>query len=316
MDYEKLKKDLAGCYITIPTLFTDPELQINEQGIREHVRFLRANGVNRENSVLLAGGAAGDFSTMTLEERFRVAAIVIEEAGDIPVAVGAQTTNTMEVKKISKEAEQMGASFIQVSCPFYFGHTEDDFFEHVLQACEASDVGVIVYNTFWTSAEISFGMVERLAELPQVVGLKWSTRRSIAMEFEDVVQHFSPQMCVIDNDLHFPISYMLGARAFEVHLCNYWPQWGVKLLENLNRQAYVQVQMDLVNEAKPFYKLWKKIENEFTVGDGFLDKLCMELVGLPSSRCRPPTRDIRERYRDEAITMLKQSGTPGIKQVQ
>ena len=49
----------------------------------------------------------------------------------------------------------------------------------------------------------------------------------------------------------------------------------------------------MVDEAMPFYKLWVEIEKTFTSGDGYLDKLCMELVGLPSSRCRPPTRDVR-----------------------
>ena len=70
--------------------------------------------------------------------------------------------------------------------------------------------------------------------------------------------------------------------------------------------------MDMVEEAKPFYKLWKKIEMEYTRGDGFLDKLCMELVGMPSSRCRPPTRDVREKYRQEAKQMLIESGTPRV----
>ena len=31
----------------------------------------------------------------------------------------------------------------------------------------------------------------------------------------------------------------------------------------------------------PFYKLWIEIEKNFTSGDGYLDKLCMELIGLP-----------------------------------
>ena len=43
----------------------------------------------------------------------------------------------------------------------------------------------------------------------------------------------------------------------------------------------------------PFYKLWVEIEKNYTSGDGYLDKLCMELIGLDSSRCRPPTRDVR-----------------------
>lgn len=312
MDYSQLKKDLEGLYITIPTLFNDPDMSINEDGIRQHVSFLKSNGINRQNAVLLAGGAAGDFSTMSFEERVRVAGIVKEAAGDIPVAVGAQTTSTMELERLAQAAEEIGASFIQVSCPFYFNHTQDDFYEHILAVSRSANIGLIIYNTFWTSAEVSFGMVERLIEIPQVVGLKWATKRSVAMEFEDVVQTFSSKLTVIDNDLLFPISHMLGAKAFEVHLCNHWPEWGVKLLATLEAGDYKQVELDMIKEALPYYRLWKKIEQTYTVGDGFVDKLCMELIGLPSSRCRPPTRDIREQYREEARQMLIQCGTPRV----
>jgi len=312
MDYSQLKKDLEGLYITIPTLFNDPDMTINEDGIRQHISFLRSNGINRQNAVLLAGGAAGDFSTMSFEERVRVAGIVKEAAGEIPVAVGAQTTSTMELQRLAQAAEEIGASFIQVSCPFYFNHTQDDFYEHILAVSRSAKIGLIIYNTFWTSAEVSFGMVERLIEIPQVVGLKWATKRSVAMEFEDVVQTFSSKLTVIDNDLLFPISHMLGAKAFEVHLCNHWPEWGVKLLATLEAGDYKQVELDMIKEALPYYRLWKKIEQTYTVGDGFVDKLCMELIGLPSSRCRPPTRDIREQYREEARQMLIQCGTPRV----
>ena len=312
MDYSQLKKDLEGLYITIPTLFNDPDMSINEDGIRQHVSFLKSNGITRQNAVLLAGGAAGDFSTMSFEERVRVAGIVKEAAGDIPVAVGAQTTSTMELQRLAQAAEGIGASFIQVSCPFYFNHTQDDFYEHILAVSRSAKIGLIIYNTFWTSAEVSFGMVERLIEIPQVVGLKWATKRSVAMEFEDVVQTFSSKLTVIDNDLLFPISHMLGAKAFEVHLCNHWPEWGVKLLATLEAGDYKQVELDMIKEALPYYRLWKKIEQTYTVGDGFVDKLCMELIGLPSSRCRPPTRDIREQYREEARQMLIQCGTPRV----
>ncbi len=312
MDYSQLKKDLEGLYITIPTLFNDPDMSINEDGIRQHISFLRSNGINRQNAVLLAGGAAGDFSTMSFEERVRVAGIVKKAAGDIPVAMGAQTTSTMELQRLAQAAEEIGASFIQVSCPFYFNHTQDDFYEHILAVSRSAKIGLIIYNTFWTSAEVSFGMVERLIEIPQVVGLKWATKRSVAMEFEDVVQTFSSKLTVIDNDLLFPISHMLGAKAFEVHLCNHWPEWGVKLLATLEAGDYKQVELDMIKEALPYYRLWKKIEQTYTVGDGFVDKLCMELIGLPSSRCRPPTRDIREQYREEARQMLIQCGTPRV----
>ena len=314
MDFERAKKRLEGCYITVPTMFRDSDLELDLAATRRNVRFLLDNGITDRYGTLLAGGAAGDFSAMTFDERLRVAeAVVSESGGRLPVAVGAQTTSTLELKRLAKAAAELGAEFIQVSCPFYFTHTEEDFFEYVAAAAGAADIGIIIYNTFWTSAAVSFKTIERLCEIPNVVGLKWATPRTDAMEFEDVVSHFSGRLTIIDNHLLFAMSQMLGARAFEVHLANYWPEWGIRLIDNLNAGRHVDVQRALVREAMPFYKLWVEIEKTYTSGDGYLDKLCMELVGLDSSRCRPPTRDIRDKYRERCRQMLIQTGVPRVR---
>jgi dihydrodipicolinate synthase/N-acetylneuraminate lyase len=313
MDRDLLKKKLEGCYITVPTMFRDPDLEVDTAAIQRHVGFLRKRGINADNGVLLAGGAAGDFSTMSFEERAHVAeTVVAAAAGQIPVAMGAQTTNTRELKQLAKKAASLGCDFIQVSCPFYFTHTEDDFYEYVAAAAEAADIGIILYNTFWTSSGISIAMAERLCAIPNVVGLKWATPRTDAMEFEDTVSHFARRLTIIDNNLLFTMSHMMGARAFEVHLCNYWPEWGIKLLDRLSARDYAEVQRMMVDEAMPFYKLWVEIEKSYTSGDGYLDKLCMELVGLDSSRCRPPTRDVREKFREKCRKMMIESGVPGV----
>ena len=253
---------------------------------------------------------------MSLDERLRVAAIVIDEvAGRVPVAMGAQTTSTLELVRLVRAAHELGAQFVQVSCPFYFTHTEGDFEAFVRAAAEAApEIGIIVYNTFWTSQNLSFGMVERLAEIPNIVGLKWATPRTDAMEFEDVCSHFSERFTIIDNNLFFAFSSMpaLGARGFEVHNCNFWPEWGIKLIDEVRAGDYTEIARMLVEEALPFYKLWVDIERNYTSGDGYLDKLCMELIGLPSSRCRPPTRDIRDVYRSETLAMLRTIGAPRV----
>ncbi len=317
MDTQKFRDDLAGCYVTVPTPFADePDLPVNETALRSYVRFLIDNGLTADYATFLAGGAAGDFSTMSLEERLLVTSIVIDEVdGRVPVAMGAQTTSTRELVYLARAAKRLGARFIQVSCPFYFTHTEGDFEEFVRTGADAEpEIGIIVYNTFWTSQNISFQMIERLAEIPNVVGLKWATPRTDAMEFEDVTSHFSDRFTIIDNNLFFAYSAMpaLGARAFEVHNCNFWPEWGIRLIDQVRAGNYPEIARMLIDEAMPFYKLWVGIEQDYTSGDGYLDKLCMELVGLPSSRCRPPTRDVRERYRAEALEMLKAIGTPRI----
>jgi dihydrodipicolinate synthase/N-acetylneuraminate lyase len=314
MRFDALREGLQGCYITIPTMFRDPDLAVDHGAIAAHVRFLIDRGVGRDNAVLLAGGAAGDFSTMSFDERVAVARTVREAAGGrVALAMGAQTCSTAELERLARAAAEIGFDYIQVSCPFYFNHTEDDFLEHVRAGAAAAPVGIIIYNTFWTSAPVSFRTVGRLLDIPNVVGLKWATPRTDAMEFEDVVSHFAARVAIIDNHLMFALSHALGARAFEVHLSNYWPEWGLKLLANLGAGAYAQVQQDLVTEAMPFYKLWTSIEREYTSGDGYLDKLCMELVGLPSSRCRPPTRDVRDRYREAARAMMLQTGVPHVR---
>jgi 4-hydroxy-tetrahydrodipicolinate synthase len=312
-----LKARLAGCYVTVPTPFADTDgLPVDERALRVYVRFLLDHGLNARYATLLAGGAAGDFSTMTFEERVRVAEVVADEAnGQVPLAFGAQTTSTLELIRLARAAQGMGLDFIQISCPYYFTHTEADFEEFVRAgAAAAPTVGVIVYNTFWTATNLSFAMVERLAEIPNIVGLKWATPRSDAMEFEDVVSRFADQFTIIDNNLFFPFSAMpaLGARAFEVHLCNFWPDWGIKLIDEVEAGSYAEIARMMVAEAMPFYKLWVEIERTFTSGDGYLDKLCMELVGLPSSRCRPPTRDIRGPYRAAAHAMMRRIGVPGL----
>jgi 4-hydroxy-tetrahydrodipicolinate synthase len=313
MDFERAKKRLEGCYITVPTMFRDSDLAVDLAATRRNVRFLLDNGITERYGTLLAGGAAGDFSTMSFEERVSVAeAVVAESGGKLPVAMGAQTTSTLELRRLAKAAADAGAEFIQVSCPFYFTHTEEDFFEHVAAAAEAADIGIIIYNTFWTSAAVSFATVERLVKIPNVVGLKWATPRTDAMEFEDVIDHFKDRLCVIDNHLMFATSHMLGARAFEVHLANYWPEWGIRLIDDLEAGRYRAVQQALVREAMPFYKLWIEMEKTYTSGDGYLDKLCMELVGLDSSRCRPPTRDIRKLFRERTREMLIKTGVPRV----
>ena len=318
MNYENLKKKLEGCYVTVPTPFKDiNNLPLNFDALKDYVEFLLGNGLDRENCTLLFGGAAGDFSAMSFEERTSLA---IEGSkivnGRVPIALGGQTTNTQELEKLAIIAKDYGYDFLQVSCPFYFQHTHEDFLEYIRAASEAaSEVGIILYNTFWTSTSVSNQLIERIKDLQNIVGLKWATPRTDAMEFEDVTSTYSGRFTIIDNNLFFPYSAMkpLNATAFEVHMCNFWPEWGAKLINEVKNKNFEEIARMMIEEAMPFYKLWVEIETNYTSGDGYLDKLCMELTGLPSSRCRPPTRDVREKYRQRTLDYMKKIKVPHLK---
>ena len=99
MDTTQSRDRLTGCYVTIPTMFRDDdELSVDLDAIARHVEFLIDGGCVTGDAVLLAGGAAGDFSTMTFDERVAVwEAAVAAAAGRVPIAVGGQTTSTLEL---------------------------------------------------------------------------------------------------------------------------------------------------------------------------------------------------------------------------
>ena len=101
--------------IQVTLVHDNSDLSTNEERIRTHILFLRENGINRQNAVLLAGGAVGDFPTMSFNERMRMASTVIEEARDIPAAVG---TNHQYLRiRTAIQAAALAASSSQVSCP-------------------------------------------------------------------------------------------------------------------------------------------------------------------------------------------------------
>jgi dihydrodipicolinate synthase/N-acetylneuraminate lyase len=306
MDRAKTIARLSGCYIAIPTLFRDDDLELNLPAMRRHVRFLLDAGAREGNGVLLVCGAAGEFATLSVEERVRVAEAVVEEsAGKIGVILGAQSTNLREVVAIAKAAERLGIDSIQLSPPFYHPHSDDDVFEFFAAAADAADVGVVIYTTYWMGYKMPLELIGRLAELPHIIGLKWAAPSSY--EYEKGLRLFARRLCVIDNQLQFVVTHMLGGRGINTHPSNYSPAWGVKLWGLLEARKYEEAQHEITRVVSPYYDLVTEV-GKFTGGEGHLDKLCMELVGLEGGRNRPPTRDIRPRFRDKARRMLEQCG--------
>ncbi|CAN5818278.1 4-hydroxy-tetrahydrodipicolinate synthase [soil metagenome] len=310
MDRDRTIARLTGCYIAIPTLFDD-DLELNLAGMRRHVQFLLDGGVREGNGVLLTCGAAGDFSTLSIDERLRIAETVVEAAeGKVGVIVGAQSTSLREAVAIAKGAERRGATALQISPPFYHPPTDEDVYEYVKAITEAADIGVFLYTTHWMGYKVPLDLIGRMADWPQLVGLKWGAPTTY--EYDKGLRLFADRLAVVDNQLLFVLTYMQGGRGINTHTSNYWPEWGVRLWSLLEEGKYVEAQQEITSGLMPYYDLVMEVARE-TGGEGHLDKLCLELVGLDSSRCRPPTRDIRPQFREKARQMLRQIGCPHLK---
>lgn len=310
MDKSRLARRISGCYIPIPTLFHGADLELNLPGMQRHVRYLLDSGVHEGNGVILVAGGAGEFSVMSVEERLRCAEAVVEAAdGKVGVILGVQTTNQRELVALARGAERLGCLAVQAAPPFYHPPTNDDVIEWLKAISDAADVGIVFYTTYWTGFKTSCDFLGRLSEQPGVVAIKWASPSHHT--FEEGLRKYAGKMLFIDNQLEFVFSHMLGGRGINLHPSNYWPAWGVKLWDLLQSGRYVEAQAEMQKVVSPYYDLaWEVCD--FTGGEGHLDKLCMEYVGLEGGRCRPPTRDIRERYGAKVKRMMEECGAPRV----
>jgi dihydrodipicolinate synthase/N-acetylneuraminate lyase len=301
---------LRGCFIPLPTLYQGADKEVDLKGMRRHVRFLLDGGIRQGNGVLLVSGAAGDFTALSIDERLKIAEAVLDEAaGKVGVILGAQSANQREVIALARAAAKLGATAIQVSPPFYQTYTDDDVVEFYKAVTGAAAVSVIVYYTYW-HYKLSMKTLGRLLDLPGVVGLKWAAPS--AYEYNKGLRLFARRSAVIDNQLQFVQSHMMGACGLDTHPVNYWPEWGVKLWGLLEAGKYKEAEQSINKVVMPFYDLLDEI-SQFTGSEGNLDKLCLELVSVASSGVRPPVRDFRDKFRDKARKMLKECGVPRCK---
>ncbi|NIP25005.1 MAG: hypothetical protein GWN55_09885, partial [Phycisphaerae bacterium] len=68
MDIQTVKQTLRGPMIPVITYLND-DLSVDVAGIKAEVRYLVEHGIITGQGVLLAVGAGGDFSMLSLEER-------------------------------------------------------------------------------------------------------------------------------------------------------------------------------------------------------------------------------------------------------
>lgn len=311
MERREVMSQLAGIYVPLPTLFVDPGLEVNLSGMRRHARFLIDAGIRAGHGTLLAGGGAGEFSTLNTDERLRIAEAVITEAkGQVGVVVGVQHTDPREIVTLCREAKRLGAVAVQIAPPFYEVPTADDVYDFLAGIAAAVDIPQVLYTTYWTGFRLSFDLLERLLEIPQLGAVKLASPNG--REFEAFLKRFATRVCCIDNQLEFVKSHMLGARAVNLHPANWHPTWALKFWNLLEAQKYLEAQQEMTRVVGACYDLYGEI-GKYTGGEGHLDKMCLELIGFDSSRCRPPVRDVRHLFREQARQMLLATGVPGVR---
>jgi len=146
---------------------------INERALRRLATHLIDGGCH----ALFAIGSQGEFWAFSAEEKQRVWEIVVAEArGRVPVYAGTAAVTTREAIALTRLAEKAGADAVSVLTPYFISPNDNELFDHYKAIAESTTLPVLLYsNPARTGVRLSTSLVARLAEVPNIVGIKDST---------------------------------------------------------------------------------------------------------------------------------------------
>lgn len=300
-----------GPMVPLITHFQD-DGSLDLEAVSANVREITDRGIGYGHGVLLAVGAGGDFPMLSLAERQQVARTIVEAAqGAAPVVVGAQDTRVERTIEMAQFAESIGAEAIQVSAPYYYDTTADDCFRVFEKVIDATDrIGVMAYNTPWEGYSMSIADLDRLAEFPRVVCLKWSTDLGVGV-YQRGIARFAERMPVIDNAGLPIVNRLLGGTGYITHLATIWPEHDLKVWEALESSDYATAQSLLQKANWPWYDFRIKMGTR-TSGESPVVKAALDLCGRPGGPSRLPSRELNSEEREELRKLLLSIGVPGV----
>jgi 4-hydroxy-tetrahydrodipicolinate synthase len=122
-------------------------------------------------------GTTGESPTLSHEEHERVIAAVVEfAAGRLRVMAGTGSNSTREAVRLTRYAHKVGADGALMVGPYYNKPTQEGYYRHFKAVAEEVDLPIVLYNIPGrTGSNILPETIARLAELPNVVGIKEAT---------------------------------------------------------------------------------------------------------------------------------------------
>jgi 4-hydroxy-tetrahydrodipicolinate synthase len=126
---------------------------------------------------IVAVGTTGESPTVDWDEHNLVIKTAVEHvAGRVPVIAGTGANATSEAIELSAYAKEAGADYSLSVVPYYNKPTQEGLYRHFKAIAEAVELPMIVYNVPGrTVADIQNDTVLRLAQVPNIVGIKDAT---------------------------------------------------------------------------------------------------------------------------------------------
>lgn len=133
--------------------------------------------VESGTAAIVIVGTTGESPTVDFDEHCTLIRTTVEHtARRIPVVAGTGANSTAEAIALTRYAKEVGADACLSVVPYYNKPTQEGLYRHFRSVAEASDLPVILYNVpSRTVADLANATVLRLAEIPNIAGLKDAT---------------------------------------------------------------------------------------------------------------------------------------------
>ncbi len=122
-------------------------------------------------------GTTGESPTVNVEEHELLIAEAVKHAAKrIPIIAGTGANSTREAIELAAFAKKAGADASLTVVPYYNKPTQEGLYQHFKAIAEAVDMPHILYNVPGrTGADMNNDTVLRLAQIPNIVGIKDAT---------------------------------------------------------------------------------------------------------------------------------------------
>jgi 4-hydroxy-tetrahydrodipicolinate synthase len=156
--------------------------RIDEDGFRENVRHWTEDlGIEG----LFISGKQGEFFSMSIEERKRTFELAVEATeGRGQTIMSCSDQNLDVVLDLARHAQEVGADYIVVHAPalHFFKEQDETLLRYYSRISEHVDIGIALWSHPSSGYLMSPELCNRLADLDNVVAIKYSVERSMYSE--------------------------------------------------------------------------------------------------------------------------------------
>jgi len=266
--------ELKGVNVALVTPFTKDS--IDEEAFRTLIHHCKDQGVDG----IVPCGSAGEFTSMTFEERKRAVEIAVEESKGMKVIAGTGDSCTDKTVLMTKTAEDFGVDACLIVTPFYTKPGDKGMFEHYATLEESVDVPIVLYNIpVLTGVHLSWKVVEDLAELEGIIGIKDSSGNM--SYFMTLLEKVSSQIDVICgwDEIVLP-ALAAGASGMILASANIVGDFWVKIYDATQKKEYEKA----VQLQRRIQKLTRLIAKSAPLAT----KAGLNYLGYTVGTCRKP----------------------------